>query len=78
MGLMGVEAGLMATVMNGLPPLIAERVTPVHPLGWLDLQDQCFVGLELITADDGPVLRRGADVGAVDRWHERVGRRARR
>ena len=73
-GLMGVETRLMATVVNGLPPLIAQRVTPVHALGWFDLQDQSIVGLEFIAADDGPVLRRGADVGAVDRWHERVGR----
>ena len=57
----------MAAVVNGLPPLVAQRVTPVDALRRLDLEDQRFVGLEFEAADDRPVLRGGADRCAIDR-----------
>ena len=76
-GLVRVEAGLVAAVVDGLPPLVAERVAPVDALRRLDLEDQRFVRLEFEAADDRAVLRGGADRRAIDRRHEPVDRRPR-
>ena len=71
-GLVAVQAGLVAAVVDRLPPRVAERVAPVDALRRLDFEDQRLVGRELESADDGPVLRGRADRGAVDRRHEAV------
>src|SRR6185369_11327107 len=78
--LMSVEAGLPTPVMDCLPPLIAQRVAPVDPLGWLDLQDQRRmialdlqpISLVLIGGDDGLEVAVVVDLELVD---EEVGGR---
>ena len=57
-GLVGVQARLVAAVVDGLPPRIAERVAPVHALRRCDFEDEGLIGAELPAADDGLVLAR--------------------
>ena len=70
---MGVQAGLVAPVVDRLPPWVAERITPVDALGWVDFEDQRLLGSQFPAADYRPVLRGRADRSAIDRRQEAVG-----
>ena len=74
-GLMGVQAGLVAPVMDGLPPRVADGEAPVDAFGRFHFDDERLVGAQLPPADHRPVLRRRTDIGAVDRRQEAVRRR---
>ena len=73
--LMRVQAGLVAPVVDGLPPRIADREAPVDAFGRFDFDDERLVRAQLPATDHRPVLRGRAHVAAIDRRQEAVRRR---
>ena len=71
-GLMGVQARLVAPVMDGLPPRVADGKAPVDTFRRFHFDDERLAGAQLPPADDRPVLRGRSDIGAVDRRQEAV------
>src|SRR6188472_4339866 len=69
---MAIQAGLVAPVMDGLPPRVAERETPVNALGRFDFEDERLVITQFPPPDDRFVLRRGTHCGPVDRRQKPV------